>query len=69
MLGVVVGTMLIPISVGIAQAQEPTPVPTPSQPPNNVDCRPLSVFCGLQVGPFGPFEFFPGGSVFPPQPS
>lgn len=55
--------------VGVAAAQpEPEPEPEPP-PPTEVDCDPLSIACGLQIGPNNfDIDILPGGSVFPPQP-
>lgn len=54
--------MLVTTSAGIAAAQ-----PEP-EPPDEIDCNPFSILCGLQVGP-NSIEILPGGSVFPPPPA
>lgn len=57
--------ILVLLTDGTALAQvEPEP-----PPPTEVDCNPLSIACGLQVGPNNfDIDILPGGSVFPPQP-
>jgi hypothetical protein len=57
------------LTTGSAAAQtapEPPPAPVAA---TDVDCLPLSLLCGLQVGPNNfDVDILPGGSVFPPQP-
>lgn len=65
--GILTAITMVPF-MGVAAAQ-PDPEPEPEPPPTEVDCDPLSIACGLQIGPNNfDIDILPGGSVFPPQP-
>lgn len=63
-------TLVLVLSSAFTASAQSQVRPMQEPEPSDTHCYPLSLFCGfeMQVGPFGPFDFFEGGSVFPPSP-